>query len=64
MSPDQLRSSIMEDFAVLSGFESLDKESAMALVRERLKDYPKHLQEFGDWFDKNYATVLDRINHG
>ncbi len=40
----------------------LDKEGAMVIVREILQDYPRQLQYFGDWFDSNSDTVLQRIN--
>jgi len=60
MSNQQLQELILADLQ--SSQKPLDKEGAMVLVRERLRDYPRQLQYFGDWFEKNYATVLERIN--
>lgn len=40
----------------------LDKDRAMRIVKGCLKDYPKEVQEFGDWFENHSETVLERIN--
>ena len=56
MSFDDIRASIFEDFQ--NAPKPLTKEDAMVFVRTRLQDYPKQLQEFGDWFDKNSDLVI------
>jgi hypothetical protein len=56
---DELRKSILDDFKKEK--RPLDKESAMDLVKKRLADYPKQLQEFGEWFDQNSSLLLDRV---
>lgn len=58
--------SMQMQLAIWSAFTNaekpLDKETASSLVKDILKDYPKQLQNFLDWFEDHNQTVLDRIN--
>lgn len=60
LNNQELKEVILADLKAVS--KPLDKDRYMEVVRERLKDYPKQLQEFGEWFEKHSAIVLNRIN--
>lgn len=59
MNNQELQKTLMEKF---KEERPTDQESAMVIVREILKDYPRQLQQFGDWFNKNCEHVLKMVN--
>lgn len=63
LNNNQLQTTILSQMTI-SALDNgaLTKDSAMDIAREILKEYPRQLQYFGDWFEMNWKTVLERIN--